>query len=216
MAGGDPVLRPVSCFTHAAKCNGWRCAEPCRRTAKIEDHRMTLGDALRLNRGDTPWGAVIAAEVQRFRDEGAPAKHKGQLRAFTPAAAFAHFHDLEHTARYTGAVVFDFDSTPDPAAFRDAAADVRAPGAGKPHALGSFISPSADGVKVIAAVTPVPRSIAEYRRAWDVAADLYEVWMEWPLDRSTDQGNPDRLCFFSYDPEAIIRGHGETWGIRWK
>jgi len=181
---------------------------------------MTLGEALLIVRGDPParlrgLAQAIKADVDRYRAEGCDSNTKAQLRAFTPAAAFAHFHNLQHIRRFTGAVPLDFDDVDDPEAFRAEAAAVHAPGNREPSAVGVFVSPSW-GVKLIAAVRPLPQSVEDYVTAYRATRELYEAALGVAVDPEPQQ-TPDRLCFFGSDPGAVVRWRPtETWGVPWR
>ena len=81
---------------------------------------------------------------------------------------------------------------------------VRSVCAQKPFTVAAFISPSGDGVKCFALVTPVPQSDAEHRRAFDQVVAAYADVA--PVDVSDPSGkNPARLCLLPFEPEATFK-----------
>jgi len=159
--------------------------------------------------------AVRIDEIRSLTGEEAE-DAKIALPAFTPAGIFHGRRETDSPFRPAGIVSLDFDHLDDPAAFRDEAALIRPPDSRGKHILhaasctiAAFITPSGNGVKILAHVSPLPRTPHEYKLAYAAAQSVY-----------ADMGEPDvgddvtRLCFMSYDPSERI--NTKTWAIQWK
>ena len=82
--------------------------------------------------------------------------------------------------------------------------EIRAACAEKPFTAMVFLSPSGDGVKPFALVTPVPGTDAEHRRAWEEVVAAYSDVA--PVDVSDPSAkNASRLCLLAHDPGIVIK-----------
>ena len=108
----------------------------------------------------------------------------------------------------------DFDDLDDPAAFRDAAAAVTPPGGRLPCTIYAAVSPRLRGARVIAHVSPVPKTIEDHWAAFAAVCTFYHA--ELGVAPDTSQMNPGRISFLCSDPDAVLLPAGQTWGFRWK
>ena len=131
------------------------------------------------------------------------------LKATFPAATFSGtFQDRTDATLliHTGLIGVDLDHLG--RAGLDAES-VRAACAEHPFTAVAFISPSGDGVKGFALVSPVPKTDAEHRTAWEQVAAAYKEVA--PVDVSDPSSkNPSRLCFLSHDPRAVFKPLAEV------
>ena len=126
------------------------------------------------------------------------------LKATLPAATFSGvFQDRTDATMvsHSGLIGVDLDHLAraglDAESVRDACAAL-------PYTVAAFVSPSGDGVKVFALVTPVPETDAEHRRAWAQVVEAYSDVA--PVDVSDPATkNPARLCFLAHDLDAVFK-----------
>lgn len=137
---------------------------------------------------------------QAYRDFKANA-----LTAFTPAGVFSPIRRNVNIQHHTGLIVLDYDHISYPMVVKDL-------GISLPHTVGSFISPSGNGVKFLISVDPVPVNSAEHRVAWATARALYDEAVRETIDESGK--DCARLTFLAYDPE--VYGPVEATPLTWE
>lgn len=120
----------------------------------------------------------------------------GSFQKRTDASMLVHSGligiDLDHLAR----------SGLNPEAVRSACAQ-------KSFTVAAFISPSGDGVKAVALVTPVPQTDVGHRRAFDqVVAAYADVAPVGVSDQSVK--NPSRLCLLPHDAGRVFKRIEDT------
>ena len=111
---------------------------------------------------------------------------------------------------HTGLVGLDIDHVGEGEALRDMLARDR-------KTAFVFVSPSGDGVKLFAAVRPLPRDAAEHGDAYDAVAAHYAGRYSW-LEKNFDAQTRDvtRLCFFARDEDAFIRQSEWIDQVAWR
>ena len=125
-------------------------------------------------------------------------------KTMLPAATFSAWFDTkqritENVQEHTGIVGLDFDHLSskgiDPRFIRDGMG-------GHPAVALAFISPSGDGVKVFAKVSPVPATPQQHYAAWEAVTRTFTG-----ADIGPDLSDPQckditRLCFLAHDPDV--------------
>ena len=79
--------------------------------------------------------------------------------------------------------------------------EVRTKIGGDPHVLAAFLSPTATGVKALARI-PVCETPAEHKAAFLAAEAYFLETHSLKIDPATK--DPARICFVSYDPDAVF------------
>ena len=66
----------------------------------------------------------------------------------------------------------------------------------------AFVSPSAEGVKAVCRVDPVPKDAAEHKIAWAACRDVLEDLLG-AVEVDASGSDVSRLCFLAHDPQLI-------------
>lgn len=211
--GGEPQSRIVGVYAKGAPRSRYRThASNCRRRGAsccpMASVRVIGAlDAIRTSQRLADKVATLRAEA----DADVRETLKQALPAVTASALYIGPRESAGEFRHSGVVALDFDGLDDVCAFRAAAAEVRpTPDAGAPCTIGAFVSPSGDGVKVWAHISPLPRTPEEHYEAYLAACSAYAVVGQADVPGSS----PTHLCFMSYDPEIAISAR--TWAIQWR
>lgn len=206
---------------------------PRAEGTKVSGMEISIRDALHLVRGgpvprhlahEEVADALRAlpytvAHLQTIEGERSQQRYKAEtLPAIVPGGRFFGERTRERVAvngaRLSGVVVLDFDHLAeagyDPAAIRDRAMGLKQ--RGLPHAVGAFVSPRKDGVKVLVHVSPVPKTFEEHEAAWRACARVFDDYLGVAADVSGS--DVTRICYLSHDPNAIIAA--PTWALRWR
>lgn len=141
-----------------------------------------------------------------------------RLHAITPSMAFGKMRRAEASFEpgsnmHSGAFVLDYDGVDDVAGARRAAGELLAPDGRRSSTIATFKSPGGFGLKVIVHGSPKPRSLEEHAAAFERVRGYYDGELGLVSDAGADV---TRLCFLSYDPEAVLRPAGETWALVWR
>ena len=76
----------------------------------------------------------------------------------------------------------------------------------------AFVSPSAEGVKAVCRVDPVPKDAAEHKIAWAACRDVLEDLLG-AVEVDASGSDVSRLCFLAHDPQLIY--NPDAIGIEW-
>ena len=167
--------------------------------------------AKRIMRGDRFQHDTITleariAELRTIDDEQAARKYKSDhLPAFVPSGVFSH-RSQNGLEEHSGYISLDFDKVTDMPELQLKC------NAHKATVL-SFISPSGNGLKVLAKVNPIPKDRWQHQAAWKVVNEVYSAFGETDADDKCK--NLDRLCYFSHDPLVVFRTDKEAESIVW-
>lgn len=143
-------------------------------------------------------------EVTDYRDNPSD-EVKKQLPAIIPAGRFAK-RSKSAVIDTTGVMVLDYDKV---GALEDAER-LRDKVKGHPSAVGAFVSPSGNGVKVLVRVDV--KDDADVKRAFP---QLVKSFSRFGTVNEADKSGKDisRLCFVSYDPGAWMRDDAQPIDI---
>jgi hypothetical protein len=143
-------------------------------------------------------------EVTDYRDNPSD-EVKKQLPAIIPAGRFAK-RSKSAVIDTTGVMVLDYDKV---GALEDAER-LRDKVKGHPSAVGAFVSPSGNGVKVLVRVDV--KDDADVKRAFP---HLVRSFSRFGTVNEADKSGKDisRLCFVSYDPGAWMRDDAQPIDI---
>lgn len=132
-------------------------------------------------------------EIRQATDMERRGALKRKLPHFTPSGTFNGSRSKDTLNQYSGLVILDFDKLgPDAPQIRNLAAEID-------YTYAAFISPSGEGVKVIAQVDNGPD---EHEKVFSQLANLYVHHLNVEVDK-TGKDIP-RACFVSYDPDLFF------------
>ena len=133
--------------------------------------------------------------IRQLESKKARDRAKKRLPAYTFSGRFLH-RAVAGLVEPSGLVCLDYDGLADLSA-------ARARVVACPHVAAAFVGPSGSqrpGLKVLAAVTPAPRTNAEHHAAYDALARVLDL----PDDVDRAAKDISRLCYTSFDPEAYV------------
>ena len=136
----------------------------------------------------------VYSPIDRVFDCDCMTCRKNRLPAVTVSGCFHERHRIEDFASHSGLVVVDIDELDDAESVRERVRQI-------PQAMCGFVSPRANGVKVISAVDPMPKSADEHSAAVRYVAAAFQLLLRAKVD-GTGYDLP-RLCYMSYDPDAV-------------
>lgn len=139
---------------------------------------------------------LLAEGKQEEYDE-----QKKSLLGFTPSGTFNRRRKLEFLNVYNGNIILDIDDLA-PELLQEAEQQVRK----CPYTHASFISPSAEGLKIIVRTNA---TIETHKATFIALAEYYEQLLNLFIDESGK--DIPRLCFYSYDPQAYFNSDSEIF-----
>jgi hypothetical protein len=164
-----------------------RITEPCKKEI---DHIQAIRDAVEAG------------------DDDAAAELKGELSAVTLSGTFTK-RKAEALKQHSGLITADLDDL-EPERLEPALDALR----GCEHVALCFTSPSGRGVKAAFAVEPVPANAAEHQVAFGAVSNFCRDRLGLQLDQSGK--DVSRLCFLSYDPDAVLKNAVPLDVERWR
>lgn len=128
-------------------------------------------------------------------------EQKKSLLGFTPSATFNKRRKLPFLKEYNGNIVLDVDDLL-PALLRQAQIQAR----NCPFTHACFISPGAEGLKIIVRTNATPET---HKATFGALSKYYELWLNLFIDESGK--DIPRLCFYSYDPDAYFNTNSQIF-----
>ena len=158
--------------------------------------------------GNTTSGTPIAravADLRNLTEVDEIRAHKAHKMPAVTLAGVPHpTRNNKADWQTTGYVVLDFDHLAAPLSFRNRVAQDK-------HTLTAFVSPSGDGVKVVAQVMPIYTDDAEFKQAWAVVSQYYSDTFNTKVDASGK--DIARNTIVSHDPEVAFNPHAEAFQV---
>lgn len=144
----------------------------------------------------------------------APASYKEYKENHLPAVTFSGiFPAGKRKAKYlklhSGYIVLDLDGLT-----AEQITDLLADLAQHPYIRIAFISPSAEGIKVVVRVDPIPQNDLEHKGAYAACLDFFDdLAEEYGFTIDTSGKDCSRLCYLAHDPLVIV--HTDAPAIGW-
>ena len=129
------------------------------------------------------------------------AEQKKTLLAFTPSATFNRRRKLPYLKEHNGNIILDVDGLPISLLHAVKALAILCP-----YTFACFISPGAEGLKIIVRTNATSET---HKAVFAALADYYENLLNVFIDESGK--DIPRLCFYSYDPEAYLNVDSEIF-----
>ena len=131
---------------------------------------------------------------------------KKQLESFTPSGTFKNGRSKDKLEIYNQSIVLDIDKVNN-----EKLETIQRKLKEIPYTLGSFISPSGNGIKIIVGTTSEEK---DHKLAYSKIADYYSKALNVAIDSSGS--DVCRLCFMSYDPNCYINDDFEPYELKTK
>lgn len=128
-------------------------------------------------------------------------EQKKNLLSFTPSGTFNGRRKLIHLKEYNGCIILDIDNLA-PVLLQQAEMQARE----CPYTYACFISPGAEGLKIIVRTNATPET---HKDTFGALATFYENY----LNIFVDQSGKDipRLCLFSFHPHTYLNEESELF-----
>ena len=143
-----------------------------------------------------------------------PKAYKAYKEKELPAVTFSGTfpkgkRKAQHLAQHSGNITIDIDGLT-----AEQIPALLAELAQMPHIAIAFISPSAEGIKVVVRVDPIPQNDLEHKGAYAACLDFFDdLTEEYGFTIDTSGKDCSRLCYLAHDPLVIV--HTDAPAIGW-
>lgn len=161
-----------------------------RNKAKPE----TLNNILAAIKNGDNETEIVALRKAKSESEIQYGLLKNNLPAFTPSGSFKGTHHIKNLQEYNPLIVLDIDKVGEAKV-----AELKAKAASVEYTYAAFISPSGDGLKILAKTDSTKIT---HEDIYNLLSGYYESELGIEIDKSGK--NINRLCFLSFDPELYL------------
>jgi len=179
-------------------------------TAGVMVELEAVIDRIRSGANGLDEKTVVANRLALGNKETYRAYKAKELPAVIFAGIFPAFkRKAKYLSQHSGHLVLDIDGL-----VPETLAQLLAELAQHPYIRLAFVSPSANGAKIVVRVDPVPTDALEHKGAWQACVDFFDdLATEYGFEIDPTGKDCSRLCYLAHDPLAIV--HSDVPAIEW-